>query len=816
MTTEAELLGQIGELAPRGIDLARPPLLRATLLRVTDAPGPEQVLVLWMHHIIVDGWSLGILVRDLTTAYTALARGAEPPLTAPSGPQYADFAAWQRDWLAGDEAREHEEYWRRRLAGVTPLSLADGGVPGRTSSGDAVPVPLDASLVERLRALAESEGATPFMALVAALSALFAQWTGRDDLVVATAVSGRPRLQLEGLVGFFVNTLPLRVAVREEHSFRALLRHVAEVCVAGYAHQNLPYDRIVRAYGGPDAGATLAQVMLSLRNVDLPALRLGDVRAEVIEVPSGGAQAEVGLEFAPAPDGGLSGWLEYSTDVLSRDQAQTVAAGLRTVLTAAVDDPDRPVGTLPTLDAAHRRKVVEQFSGASGAGSTARSIPRWFESVVDASPDAIAVDDRQRTLTYRELDDWANRLARHLQSLGIEPEDPVGVRMDRGPGLVVAMLAVLKAGGTYLPLDPAQPSARLERMTQDSGVAVVLTEADPPGLDRFPPDRLPTVPDPAQSAYMLFTSGSTGRPKGVVCTHGGLANRLTDMIERHGFGPDERVLQKTQPGFDPSLTETLTPLLVGARLVVAAPGRHTEPGYLLDIVEEAQITSCDFVPSVLRVLLAETGIPARTKSLRRVFCGGEELSADLAHAFAAAMPSAELINLYGPTEATVDASVRTVRQGEDGRIPIGRPLSGVELFVLDERMRPRPTGFPGELFIGGSQLARGYLAAPGRTAARFVPHPFQAGRRLYATGDLARWLPAGELEFLGRLDDQIKIRGSRIEPGEIESALREHPAVADAAVVVSRPDGPDGGSRDARLVGYVTRATGAEQSSPRT
>ncbi|MFE2250815.1 non-ribosomal peptide synthetase [Streptomyces lavendulae] len=813
VTIGAELQQKIRELAPRGIDLARPPLLTATLLRVTDAARPEQVLVLWVHHIIMDGWSLGILVRDLTTAYAALAAGEEPPLPASSGPEYGDFAAWQHEWLSGDEAREHEEYWRERLVGVEPLQLAVGGTADRTFSGDAVPLSLDASLVERLKAVADAEQATPFMALVAALSVVLAQWTGRDDLVVATAIAGRPRAELEGLVGFFVNTLPLRVTVREELGFSALLRHVAEVCTAGYSHQELPFDRIVRAHGGPGAGDALAQVMLSLRNVELPPLHLGDVHAEIVEVPSGGAQAEVGLEFAPRPDGGLSGWLEYSTDVLGRDQAEQLASGLSTVLAAAVDDPERPVGSLPVLDAAHHHRVVEEFSGVA-AGPTPRSLPRWFESVVDATPDAIAVDDRQRTLTYRELDDWANRLARHLLNRGIAAEDRVGVHMDRGPDLVAAMLAVLKAGATYLPLDPALPPARRERMEQDSGVALVLTDARPAGLDRFPADRLATAPDADQAAYALFTSGSTGRPKGVVCTHGGLANRLTDMIERHGFGPDERVLQKTQPGFDPSLTETLAPLLAGARLVVAAPGRQADAGYLLDLIEEARITSCDFVPSVLRVLLAETGIPARTTSLRRVFCGGEELSGDLARAFAEAVPGAELINLYGPTEATVDASVHTVGRGV-GRIPIGRPLSGVELYVLDARLRPRPVGSPGELFIGGTQLARGYLAEPGKTAARFVPHPFRSGRRLYATGDLARWLPDGELEFLGRLDDQLKIRGSRIEPGEIESALREHPAVTDAAVVISRPDGPDDGSGDARLIGYVTRAPGIAQPSPK-
>ncbi|WP_225821758.1 non-ribosomal peptide synthetase [Streptomyces naphthomycinicus] len=813
-TTRDELTAAIRALTPRGIDLARPPLLTATLLRVTDAAEPERVLVLWAHHIVLDGWSLGILVRDLTTAYAALAAGEETPPAAPSGPQYADFAAWQHDWLRGEQAQRHEEYWRTRLAGVTPLPLAAGPAQDRTTAGDAVPVPLGADLAERLRDVAEAERATPFMALVAGLSVLLAQWTGRDDLVIATAVAGRPRTELEGVVGFFVNTLPLRITVREELGFRALLRHVAEVCVTGFAHQDLPFDRIVRAQGGAGAGTALAQVMLSLRNVDLPPLTLGDVRAEIVEVPSGGAQAEMGLEFAPTADGGLSGWLEFSTDVLGHEQARQLASGLRTLLDAAARDPDRPVGTLPVLDPEHRHRLVERFSGA-GTAAAPRSLPRWFESVVDAAPDAVAVDDRDRVLTYRELDAWANRLARHLLSLGIAPEDRVGVRMDRGLGLVAALLAVLKTGAVYVPLDPALPPARLERMAEAAGASVVLTDAEPAGLDRFPPDRLPAAPDPDQAAYVLFTSGSTGAPKGVVCTHGGLANRLADMIERHGFGPDERVLQKTPPGFDPSLTETLTPLLTGARLVVAAPGRHAEPRYLLGLIEEAGITSCDFVPSVLRVVLAESAVPARTKSLRRVFCGGEELSADLARTFARAVPSAELVNLYGPTEASVDASVHTVRPGHGGRIPIGRPLTGVELYVLDERMRPRPAGFPGELFIGGTQVARGYLAEPGKTAARFVPHPFRAGRRLYATGDLARWSPDGELEFLGRLDDQLKIRGSRIEPGEIEAVLRDHPAVADAAVVAARPDGPDAADREARLIGYLTRVPGHDEPAAR-
>jgi amino acid adenylation domain-containing protein len=814
----AEIPDRVRTLCQK-FDLGAPSLARAGVFRVTDGSDAEQVLVLCVHHIVVDGWSLGVLVDELEIGYTAFAAGRSPA-TADPALQYADYAGWQHERLATGELSGQLDFWRTELAGAVPLQVpADRVVTGmRSSAGDAVPVGLPADLVARLHELGRAERATPFMVLLSALAVVLSRWSGQDEVLVGTPVAGRPRTELERLVGFFVNTVPLRIPICGTESFRQLVRRVRAVCLAAFAHQDVPFDRVVQELGARGPGhPPLVQVMFALRDVELRAPRLPGLSAEVLELPGGGAQLDLTLELWPTAEGSIDGSLEFATDLFAEPSVGRLIDGFGQVLRAAQADPDGPVHSLPVLTDAELRRVQTEFSGAGSVPGPAAVLSRGFEAMVDVAGDSIAlvVDEPAvgPALTYRELDVRANRLARYLQAQGIGAEDRVGVCLDRGVDLVVAVLAVLKSGAAYLPLDPGVVPARLAAILDEARPRLVLTGRRLAGLvaegpvvcldelaselARWSADRLARSPHPDSAAYLLFTSGSTGRPKGVVTTHAAIANRIAQMISGDDLRPGERVLQKTPISFDPSVTEMLAPLLAGAVLVALAPDRHGDPCYLLDAIGRHRITSADVVPSMLRLLLDDPEVAGRLVGLRRLYCGGEVLPADLARRFIALFPDVRLINLYGPTEAAVDASRYAVTRPVPDRVPIGRPIGGVELYILDEHFRVQPVGVPGQVYLGGVQLARGYLGRPGLTAERFVPHPFQPGRRLYDTGDLARWLPDGQVDFLGRTDGQLKIRGTRVEPAEIEVALRDHPLVDDA-VVVSLGSGETAG-----LVGYL-------------
>ncbi|HEX2189199.1 MAG TPA: amino acid adenylation domain-containing protein [Longimicrobiaceae bacterium] len=802
---EAEARRRVAAGSAAPFDLERGPLFRALLLRL--APG-EHVLSVAMHHAVGDEWSVGVLVRELSALYAARVRGEDAGLPEPPV-QYADFAAWQREWLRGEALERQLAFWRGRLGDAPraldlPTDRPRPPVRGDRGALHAFRIPRETA--ERVDALAAERGATPFMVLLAAWQLLLSRWSGQETVVVGTPVASRQRAETEGLIGFFVNTLALRADVDAAGSFADLLARVREDALDAWAHQDLPFERLVdELQPERDRSRTpVFQAAFVLQNAPsaAPLLLPGiEVRAQD---GAERATAKFDLTLEVAPDGdGLRASLEYATDLFDAATAERMARHLATLLDAVLAEPPLPLRSVTFLTGEERAQLAAWNDTAVALDGADATLHGLFEAQAARTPHAVALACEGRTLTYAELDARAALLAAELRGRGVGPEVRVGVRLERSPELVVALLGVLKAGGAYVPLDPDYPAERLEYMAADSGAALVL--------DGTP---LPPAPSPAGGeglgrgpstlAYVIYTSGSTGRPKGAMNEHRGVVNRLLWMQRRYGLTQDDVVLQKTPFSFDVSVWELFWPLITGARLVLARPGGHRDPAYLSELIEREGVTTLHFVPSMLQAFL-DAGEPARCGTVRRVVCSGEALGAELRERFFARLPGAELHNLYGPTEAAVDVTHHACERGR-AVVPIGRPVANTRIHVLEGGMGEAPVGVPGELYIGGVQVGRGYLGRPELTAERFVPDPYgaEAGGRLYRTGDRGRWLGTGEVEYLGRVDEQVKVRGFRIEPGEVESALLRQAGVREAAVV-AREDGPGG----LRLVGYVVAAEGA-------
>ena len=806
--------------ARRPFDLAQGPLLRALLLRRSE---DEHLLVLTFHHIAGDGWSVGVLMRELGALYESFAAG-RPPSLEELPVQFGDFALWERRHFEGPALAEKLAFWTSALAGAPQvLDLpADRPRPAvRSGAGGHCALTLGPRLQAGLQTLVQTEGVTLFMVLLAAFDALLHRYTGQVDLLVGTPVASRSRAEVEGLIGCFANTVVLRGDVSGRPTFRQLLRRVWRTTLAAFAHQDLPFEKLVQALQpARDLGRNpLFQVFFALHNTPRPALELAGLRLSPFDVETRTAKFDLALSIAPA-GADLVAALEYSADLFDATTAAALLDHYRTLLEGIVADPDRPVDELRLLGTAERRRILAGWNATRTTGAPPDGLHRRLEEQAARSPNAIAITAEDGHLTYAELNRRANRLARELQRLGVGPEALVGVCMERGLELPVALLAVLKAGGAYVPLDPGYPPERLAFMLADSGVGVLLTQerlrgrlpafpghilpldATWPGWQTGAATDLPGHTEAAQLAYVIYTSGSTGQPKGAMNTHGGIGNRLAWMQEAYGLTPADRVLQKTPMSFDVSVWEFFWPLLAGARLVMARPGGHQDPAYLVRTIAAEGITTVHFVPSMLQMFLEEPGLEA-CSSLARVICSGEALSPDLQERCFDRL-GAPLHNLYGPTEASVDVTFwACVRGWEGGTVPIGRPIANTQIYVLDPHLEPVPAGVAGELYIGGVGLARGYHARPELTAARFIPDPFAAepGGRLYRTGDLARFLPDGNVEYLGRTDHQVKVRGVRIELGEIEACLRGHPGLREAAVAAVHDAGGD-----PALVAYVVPA----------
>jgi amino acid adenylation domain-containing protein len=810
-----------GDEATRPFDLSAEPPVRARLARL-DAE--EWQLSFTLHHIASDGWSMGVLVREVSALYGAFCRGEPSPL--PELPvQYADYAAWQRGWLAGGVLRAQLAWWRGALAGAPPvLELPTDHPRGlvQDAAGRQCAVRVDAGTTAALRALAREEGATLFMVLVAAWQALLARYAGVDDVSVGTPVAGRTRRETEGMIGFFVNTLVLRTDLSDNPGFRTLLARVRETTLGAFQHQDIPFEKLVEELA-PERSplhSPLVQVMLALHNNPREALRLGSVVAESVDAPTGAAVFDLVLNLVEDGDA-LHGILDYRAGLFEHATVERMLGRLSTLLRAVAAEPDRRLGDVDLLDGDERARLAA-WNDTDRPLPPERRLHRLVEAQVRRTPDAVAVVFGDEAVTRSRLDARADRLAHHLAAMGAGPEVVVAICLERSAEMVVAVLAVLKAGAAYLPLDPSYPADRLAYMLEDSGARLLVTEdalADllPAGGVRrvsvdgnaaaiaARPARAPrTAVHADNAAYVIYTSGSTGRPKGVQVTHGNAAAFFAGMDERVGGAAPGTWLAVTRLGFDIHVLELLWTLARGFRVVVQPEPHRARAGESIpEQIRRHGVTHLQCTPSLAAMLVAEHGAGVLA-GLHRLLLGGETLPPSLAAQVTAVLPGG-LVNLYGPTETTVWCTTHAVG-AVDGAVPIGRPIANTRIHVLDGGLRAVPPGVPGELCVAGAGVTRGYLRGPALTADRFVPDPFspEPGARMYRTGDRGRWTADGELAYGGRADGQVKIRGVRIEPEEVECALRE--AGAAACAVVAREDAR--GER--RLVAYVAGGMDAD------
>jgi amino acid adenylation domain-containing protein len=798
--------------ARRPFNLSHDLMLRATLLRLSEQ---EHALLLVMHHIASDGWSMGIFLRELSALYAAFATGEPSPL--PELPiQYADFAIWQRQWLQGEVLEKQLTYWKRQLGGNLPvLELpADRPRPAvQTYRGACFSFVLSKTLSAALKALGRREGVTLFMVLLAAFKVLLSRYTGQEDIAVGTPIAGRTRVETEGLIGFFVNTLVLRTDLSGDPTFRELLGRIQEMALGAYAYQEAPFERLVEELR-PERNlnhSPLFQVLFVLQNASRSVLELPSLAVHPLEVDRGTAKFEVTLSLVEEEEG-IRGVLEYNTDLFEAATITRMLGHFRSVLEGIVANPEQRLSELPLLAAAEAQQLLGEWNNTKKAYPQDQCLHQLFEAQVAQTPEAIAVVCGKQHLSYQELNKRANQLAHHLQSLGVGPEVLVGLCMERSLELVVGLLGILKAGGGYVPLDPTYPSERLAFMLADAQVAVLLTqsrlveglpvqeaqvvclEADGAGLAQQSQENPVSGTTAANLAYVIYTSGSTGKPKGVQIPHGAVVNFLHAMRQHPGLTNQDTLLAVTTLSFDIAALELYLPLSVGARVVMVSREVAADGVQLLEELTTAGATVMQATPATWRLLL-EAGWQG-SKQLK-ILCGGETLPREVANQLRERGGS--LWNLYGPTETTIWSTLSRI-DSAPGPVPIGRPIANTQIYILDRHLHPVPIGVAGELYIGGAGMARGYLNRPALTAEKFIPHPFsdEPGARLYKTGDLARYRPDGSIEYLGRLDQQVKVRGFRIELGEIEIALSHHPAVQQA-VVLAREDTPS----DKWLVAYI-------------
>ena len=831
---ETEVRRLVTAEAQRPFDLSQGPLLRGAVLRLGDE---EHVGLLTMHHIVSDGWSAGILIREVATLYIAFCAGGSSPLPA-LRIQYADFAHWQRRWLQGEVLETQIAYWKVQLAGAPALVdlPADHPRPAvQTFRGAHQSLVLPKHLQEGFKALSRQEGATQFMTFLAAFKVLLYRYTSQDDLIVGTPIANRNRLETEGLIGFFVNALVLRTDLSGNPSFRELLRRVRGVCLGAYAHQDLPFDRLVEElHVKRDLSRNpLFQMMFVLHNASLRTVELQGLTLSPVEGDSETAHFDLTLQIADT-DQGLTAAFVYNADLFEAGTIARMLGNFQTLLEAMVADPEQRLSDLPLLTETERQQLLVEWNAAKTEFPRDLCIHQLFEAQVERTPDAIAVVFEAERLTYGELNRRANQLAHHLRALGVGPEVLVAICLERSLEMVIGLLGILKAGGAYVPLDPAYPRERLAFMLKDAQAPVLLTrerlaaglaeqDAKVICLDsgwetiaRESGENPGSSTRPENLAYVIYTSGSTGQPKGVLVSHGSIAGHCRNAQRCYELDSRDVVLQFASSSFDVSLEEILPTLIVGARLVVMGTNVW-HPAEFHRKISEFGLTVLNLPTAYWQELAREwADVPELVPNIQpRLFIvGGDTMLPDALELWRRTpVNSIRLLNAYGPTETTITATACEIapRPGENAtyqRVPIGRPLANRAIYILDQRGNPVPIGVQGHLHIGGAGLARGYLNRPDLTAEKFIPDPFGAepGARLYKTGDLARYRPDGNIEFLGRADHQVKIRGFRIELGEIEAALGRHPAVREA-VVLAREDAPG----EKRLVAYAVADTTTDE-----
>ena len=813
---ETEVQQRAREEAQRPFDLAQGPLLRATLLRLAD---DEHVFLLTMHHIISDGWSLGVFMRELATLYAAYASGKPSPL--PSLPiQYADFAVWQREWLRGDVLETQLAYWKERLSGPLPtLELpTDRRRPAvQGFRGAKHSMVLSKSLTAALTTLSRGQGVTLFMTLLTAFNILLQRYTGQDDICIGSPIANRNQQETEGLIGFFVNTLVLRTDLSGNPSFRELLARIRESCLGAYAHQDLPFEKLVEALQPVrDVSRNpLFQIMFALQNAPMPTLALSGLTLCPLEVDHGMAKFDLTLDLSETPQG-LNGWFEYNAELFDATTGARMAKHFRTLLEGIVTDPEQRLSDLPLITEVERHQLLVEWNKTEREFPKELCIHQLFEAQAEQTPEAVAVVFGENQWTYRELNCRANQLAHHLQKLGVGPEVPVGLCIERSVELIIGLLAVLKAGGFYVPLDPAYPQARLAFMLADTQAPVLLTQQSLrpqlPGsaahiicLDTDwatiaqSPDRTPlSAVIPANLAYVMYTSGSTGSPKGVSVSHQN-AVRLVKNTNYADLSAAEVFLQFAPVSFDASTFEIWGCLLNGARLVIF-PAHTPSLDELGRTLHTYQVTTLWLTAGLFHQMVEHSLEGLRP--VRQLLAGGDVLAVPQVLKVLNNLPGCRLSNGYGPTEGTTFTCCYSITEAGNigASVPVGRPIANTQVYILDPHLQPVPIGVPGELYVGGDGLARDYFQRPELSAEKFTPNPFsnRPGDRLYKTGDSARYLPDGNIEFLGRRDYQVKIRGFRIELGEIEAELSQHPAVQETVVLAQQDR-----SGDKRLVAYV-------------
>ncbi|MEH1827041.1 MAG: amino acid adenylation domain-containing protein [Nostoc sp.] len=821
-------------------DLAHDALIRATLIVLSQT---EQWLLVCMHHVVSDGWSIGVFVEELTAIYNAYSQSEPSPLL-PLPIQYADFALWQRQWLVGEVLNSQLSYWKEQLANAPtflPLPTDRPRPAVQTFNGAYLEFALSVELTQQLTKLSQQQGVTLFMTLLAAYNTLLYRYTGQTDILVGTPIANRDRTEIEGLIGFFVNTLVMRTDLSENPSFNELLPRLREMAFGAYTHQDLPFEMLVEALQPErDLSHTpLFQVMFVLNNAPTSEVELTGLTVSELPIESAIAKFDLTLSMENTSTGLVGGW-DYNTDLFDSSTIERMTGHFLTLLEAIVANPSDRISQLPILTAFEQQQLLVEWNDTQVDYPQDKCIHQLFEEQVERTPDAVAVVFENQQLTYHELNTRANQLAHYLRSLGVGADVLVGICVERSLEMVVGLLGILKAGGAYVPLDPEYPQDRLTFMLADAQVSVLLTQQHL--VEKLPRHQARVVHldndwlliskssqenpiaqvQASNLAYVIYTSGSTGQPKGVMLSHSNLCNHMFWMQATFPLTEKDKVLQKTPFGFDASVWEFYAPLLAGGQLLIAEPGGHTDSAYLLRLIAQQQVTTIQLVPSLLQMLLEQGGIET-CQSLKHVFCGGEVLPVTLQESLLSKL-DVNLHNLYGPTEACIDATFwNCQREIYPQLVPIGRPIDNTQIYILDQNLQPLPVGVPGELHIGGAGLARGYLNRPDLTQEKFIPNPFSGSRgageqrsrgagerrrkiaqfpvpspRLYKTGDLARYLPDGNIEYLGRIDNQVKIRGFRIELGEIEAALSQHSDVQTSVVIV-REDIPG----NKRLVAYI-------------
>lgn len=799
----------------RPFNFASDLMLRGCLLQIDQQ---EHILLLVMHHIASDGWSMGILWQQLAELYQAfISNQPNPLLELPI--QYADYALWQRQWLRGEVLENQLHYWQQQLAGAAPvieLPTDRPRPPIQTYQGRKQAFALPQNLSQSLQKLSQQEGVTMFMTLLAALQTLLYRYSGQEDILVGSAIAGRNRAEVEGLIGFFVNTIVLRSHLAGNPTFRDLLAQVRTVALNAYAHSDLPFEKLVEELQ-PERSLShhpLFQVMFVLQNAFSQGLQLPGVSLTPLEIDSCRAKFDLTLELQETANG-IKGTVEYNTDLFDSATINRMLGHFQTLLAGIVADPEQPISKLPLLTPAEQDQLLLEWNNTQ-TNYPNQCIHQAFEAQVESTPDAVAVVFGQQQLTYQQLNQRANQLAHHLQSLGVGPEVMVGLSAQRSLEAIIALLAILKAGGAYLPLDPMYPAERLSLMLEDAQVSILLTQQHL--KDRLPLSQAKVVcldsdaemftqhsqqntlsrTTPDNLAYIIYTSGSTGRPKGVTVPHRGVV-RLVKDTNYVNLSTQDVFLQLAPISFDASTLEIWGCLLNGGKLAVMPPHTPSLPE-LAQALKDYGVTVLWLTAGLFHLMVDEYVEDLR--QVRQLLAGGDVLSVPHVQKLLQGAGQCRLINGYGPTENTTFTCCYSLNRNTPihGSIPIGRPIANTQTYILDRNLQPVPIGVPGELYIGGDGLARGYLHQPELTDQKFIPNPFsnQLGDKLYKTGDLVRYLPDGNIEFLGRLDYQVKIRGFRIELGEIEAALEQHPGVIQT-VVMAREDIPG----NKRLVAYI-------------